>query len=386
MNATPTPPQLRFWPWFGLALAIRVAVVLVGLAMVPPGMDLKTDNPTPHRLQAHILETSARPIEPWFRFDSGWYQNIAENGYAGAADEGGRHGPEFLGPAFLPALPLCLAAAAAIGLNPYWTAMLLVNVAAAAGTTLLGRLAVRLTGDRNTGIRSFVLLSAYPASFFLSAPYNEAFGLLFNALALTAWLNRQAVRAGFFGALYSLARLTGISLGVAALGAWLCEDRSRSGFKRAAILAFGSFLGLALFCGYLHRTVGDAFAGVKLQEKWGRKNPALENLWLSVQSIYDPKLPHWGEGAVVLLFIVLGIRSWRKRGAFWGLVTLVPIGQMMISGTMLSAHRLILAALPGFIEMADLLRHPRAFRLVVALCLGLQLILLYRYMNWLFVG
>ena len=64
---------------------------------------------------------------------------------------------------------------------------------------------------------------------------------------------------------------------------------------------------------------------------------------------------------------------------------LVPIGQMMISGTMLYAHRLILA-LPGFIEADAASAIPGRFGWWWRPASGYQLILLYRYMNWLFVG
>jgi hypothetical protein len=85
-------------------------------------------------------------------------------------------------------------------------------------------------------------------------------------------------------------------------------------------------------------------------------------------------------------FTILGIRAWVKRGAFWGILTLVPIGQMMISGTFLSGHRVVLAALPGFIELADLLRNRLAFRVVVVGFAYIQFELLNRYVHWIFAG
>ena len=62
---------------------------------------------------------------------------------------------------------------------------------------------------------------------------------------------------------------------------------------------------------------------------------------------------------------------------------------MFASGTLLSGHRLILAALPGFLELADLpSMHPGA-RLFFATLLGFafaQLLLLNRYVHWIFAG
>jgi hypothetical protein len=388
MTSLPPVPLLRFWPIFLIALAIRIVIVLIGavLGSTPPDIRPK-DDPGSQELRERIDAGSARVIEPWYRWDAGWYINIATNGYSKAGNNQGK-----LGPAFLPALPFCFAAAEFLGFNPYWAGLLIVNLAASAGSAVFARVAIRLTGDINLGIRAFVLLLMFPSSFFFSAPYNEAFGLLFTALALSAWLQERPVRAGFYAALGSLARLTGVALGVASLGAWLMKDRTKNGFKRAAILAFGSFFGLVLFWGYLGVVVGDPLAGIKAHQSWGRKELSIWNPWLSIQSLFDPEMPRrgeaivWGEVIAALAFAILGIRAWIKRGAFWGILTLVPTCQMMMSGTFLSGDRLVLAALPGFIEMADLLRQRLAFRAVVVFFALTQFVLLNRYVHWIFAG
>jgi hypothetical protein len=371
----------RFLPLFAVALAVRFAVVVLGIVLASRPPDPYQDPKTPRQFRDEINARGAAVIEPWYRYDALWLVNIAENGYAKAEDAGGK-----LGPAFLPAMPAIMAAADAVGLNPFWTALLLANILGAAGTAVLARVAVRLTGDRATGARTFVLLLAFPTSFFFSAPYSESFGLLFTALALAAWLDRKAGRAAVFAALASLARMTGVAVGVAALAGWLCDDRTRAGFRRAALLAAGSFGGLLLFWIYLSVAVGDPFAGLKNQAAWGRHGLALVNVRYAIESVYDPDVPHWGEAFVVLVFALLGIRAWVKRGTFWGVLTLVPVAQMILSGTFLSAHRLILAALPGFIELADVLKNRLLFRIVVAGCAIAQFVLLNRYVHWLFAG
>jgi hypothetical protein len=58
----------------------------------------------------------------------------------------------------------------------------------------------------------------------------------------------------------------------------------------------------------------------------------------------------------------------------------------MLSGTLLSGHRVVLACLPAFIELADLLRNRLAFRVVATGCAIAQFILLNRYVHWLFAG
>jgi hypothetical protein len=390
----------RFWPLFAVALAARLGVVALGIALIPvqPARPVRVlgiavagfpadlrpaseANPGAEETRQAILNGPARIIEPWYRWDAGWMARIAREGYAGARDPGGQ-----VGSAFMPILPGSMAAAGALGLDPFWAGLLLANLAGAAGTAVLARVAARLTGDRGVGFRTFVLLLVFPTAFFFSAPYNESFGLLFTALALSAWLDRKAARAGVFALFGSQARMTGVAVGAAALAGWACDDRTRTGLRRAVLVAAGSFGGLLLFWAYLGWAVGDPLACLKSHSAWGRRPLALSNVWYSIESIYDPELPHWGEAFLVFLFGLLGVRAWRRRGAFWGVLTLVPVAQMALSGTFLSAHRVVLACLPAFIEMADLLRNRLYFRLVVGAFAFAQFVLLNRYVHWLFAG
>lgn len=391
-HVNPTVSLPRFWPLFLLALLVRTGVVALGIALgtLPPDLRPR-DDPASVELREQILASSARAIEPWYHWDAGWYVDLAKNGYAHPASA-----ERQMRTAFLPALPACMAAAIALGINPYWSGLLAANLAAAAGIAVFARLAAALTEDRGTGLRAYVLLQAYPAALFLSAPYNEAFGLLFTTLALQAWLQRRPIRAGLFATLCSLSRLTGISLGVAAIASWLLDDRGRSGLLRAVLFALGSFLGLILFWAYLGWAVGDPLVGLKVQEYWGRKSLSPWNPWYSVCSIVDRDIYRHGEAfeglgfaveaGTALMFSLLGLRAWMKRGAFWGIVTLVPIAQLVMSGSFLSTHRLLLAGLPAFIEMAELMRNRLVFRVFVTVFVCLQFVLLNRFAHWRFAG
>lgn len=375
------PPSPRFLPLLVVALAVRFGTVALGsvLAYLPP--DPHTDPHTPTHFRTELLSSTARVIEPWYHFDALWLMNVARNGYGEARDEGGR-----LGVAFMPAMPVTLALGELLGLNPFWFGLIVANVCGAIGAAVLSRVAARELNDPAAGWRTLALLLAFPTAFFFSTPYNESFGLLFTALALAAWQTQRPVLAGFSAMGGSLARMTGVSLGVAAVLDWL-TTRERRELGRAVAVAAGSFAGLVLFWCFLWWAVGDPFAGLKSQVKWGREELSWKNPFRTIESIYDPQLPHYGEAVVVFGFAVLGVRAWRKRGVFWGVATLLPVGQMFASGTLLSGHRLILAALPAFIELADLLRTRQT--LLVATLLGFafaQRLLLNRYVHWQFAG
>ncbi len=381
--ASPVP---RFLPLFTVALLVRLSTLALGtgLATLPP--DPHSDPKTPVQFRDELLSTSARVLEPWYRFDALWLANVARNGYANARDEGGR-----LGVAFLPALPATMAAGEALGLNLFWVGVVASNVFGAAGAAVFARVAARQL-DSAGGWRALALLLAFPTAFFFSAPYNESFGLFFTAAALSAWqLNRPAL-AGLGALGGSFARMTGVALGVAATVDWLRSPK-RAEFARALAVALGSFAGLALFWTFLWMVVGDPFAGLKSQPMWGRRGLSVWNPVYALESIYDPNLPrpegarHFAWDAVAVFgFTLLGLRSWWKRGAFWGVLVLVPIAQMFASGTLLSGQRLVLAALPAFIELADLLRR-RVPLFAVLLGFGYtQVLLLNRFVHWQFAG
>jgi hypothetical protein len=385
MSAPLSPPPClgpRFLPLFLVALGARVGTVALGalLATTPPHIEPPFD-PDVAAVNARLTGANTRPIEPWYRWDGRWVANVALNGYAGASDRGGK-----LGVAFMPAVPATLALGDLLGVNPYWFALVVVNVAGAAGAAMFARVAARQLDDAAAGWGALALLLTFPTAFFFSAPYNESFGLLFTALALAAWQTNRPAAAGLSAAGGSLARMTGPALGVAALVDWL-GTRDRTKLPRALAVALGSFCGLALFWVYLWCAVGDPFAGLKSQAAWGRPELSWKNPLLALRSVYDPVVTHWGEAVVVFGAAALGVRAWVKNGAFWGVIVLVPVAQMFLSGTFLSAHRVILAALPAFIELADLLRSNRARLYGVAVGFGMvQFVLLNRYVHWQFAG
>jgi hypothetical protein len=366
---------------------VRVVTVLLGwaLAALPP--DPFTDPNTPAEFRAE-LDATARPLEPWFRFDAMWHANVARHGYAEATGDGGRYGV-----AFHPVVPGIMAAADAVGVNMFWAIMLAANLTGAAGAAVFARVAARLLNDPSAAWRALALLLAFPTALFYSAPYHESFGLLFAALTLGAWQADRSARTMLFAFVGSLSRFTGVALGAAAVADWLtrCE---RKGLARAAGVAVASVAGVLAFWCVLWVAVGDPLAGVKSQRHWGRPPLSWRNPLLAIESINDPVRRErgeaalaYGEAAITLGAIILGIRAWRTRGAFWGVATLVPVAIVVTSGSLLSAHRILLACLPAFIELADLLRGRRLpFAVVLAVFVSAQLHLLNRFVHWQFAG
>ena len=137
MTSVPVDDVPRFRSLFAIALGVRALLVVIGLvlATLPPAVPPRADGIS-DRLHDRLVSGPGRVIEPWYRWDAVWYAAIAENGYTATENHSGQRGV-----AFQPGLPLCMAAAAAIGIDPFWAALVLVNVAAAAGFATFARVA-----------------------------------------------------------------------------------------------------------------------------------------------------------------------------------------------------------------------------------------------------
>ena len=144
---SPTDPTPRFWPLFAIALACgSPSCVLLGLVRPRPGRPIRLPGPAdadalPRPEIVASLRAGDRAVVPLRRV---WFANVALNGYASGRRARGSH----LGAAFMPAMPATMAAADALGLNPFWAGLLAANLVAAAGTAVFARVAARLTDDR----------------------------------------------------------------------------------------------------------------------------------------------------------------------------------------------------------------------------------------------
>jgi hypothetical protein len=372
----------RFWPLFAVALAVRLVVLLVGVLVAHQHPDAKPPESFIAVQYAEVDRAAAWPVEPWYRADALWILHVGTHGYANSAGPDGQHGA-----AFLPLLPALIALASALGLNVYWVGVVVPNLAAAAGMAVFARLAAKITGDRAAAIRAFVLLNAFPSALFFSAPYQESFGLLFTALALDAWYDGKSARAGLFAGVACLARLTGVTIGAAALAAWLIDGpRTRGGLFRALAVVTGCAVGVLVGWAVMWWTLGDPFAATKAHAAWGRLSPSPWNIPLAFRSVANPQSPQWFALGMVLFVSAGGVVAWVRRGTFWGLVALLPAVQLASTGTFLSGHRVMLAALPAFVELASLVRNRMAFAALVAAFALVQLVLVKTYVLWGFAG
>ncbi|MEU6013543.1 glycosyltransferase family 39 protein [Streptomyces sp. NPDC047515] len=211
------------------------------------------------------------------RWDSVWYQRIAENGYGYTVTlpNGGVH-PDLAFFPLLPALeravaeltPLSLAGA---GLLVAWIASLL----AAWGIFAVG---ARLYG-RRTGVVLAALWGVYPTAFVQSMAYTETLFTAFAAWALYAVLTRRWIVAGALCVLAGLTRPSAAAL-IAALAitaaATLVHEyragRTDGIVRRNARMLAGvalAPLGWLAYVLFVAVRQGSPFAYFDVQAQWG---------------------------------------------------------------------------------------------------------------------
>ncbi|MDX6664568.1 MAG: hypothetical protein QOG68_774 [Solirubrobacteraceae bacterium] len=194
-------------------------------------------------------------VAPAARWDSVWYLQIAQHGYADTTHA-----------AFFPLYPLLARVVGA----PFGSALvggLLVSFAASiAALALLHRLALLELGAAPARAAVW-LLACFPTAFFLSAVYAEA---LFLALALGSVYAARTGSWGWAGALGGLAATTR-SAGVLLLVAlvllwWTRSERRRDDLANLLWVP----VGLAAYCVGLALAGLDGMAPFHAQEQWFR--------------------------------------------------------------------------------------------------------------------
>lgn len=277
-------PRVITWPrasWPALlALGLASRLLVVSLGMLAPlgspdewsagGWD-RSQVRAFADIEAELATALRRPLTPWYRWDAFWYLKIARSGYEFSPDRESSA-------AFMPLLPLIMAAGSAVGLDIFWVGSIVSNLAFSLGLVAFGRTAARVTGDDGTAWRSCLLLITFPTSFFFSAPYHESLGFGLSAWATWAWIERRPLAAAAFLPLSTASRLACVSTSVAIVAEWF-DDLVHRRKPRAwawPVAAAGA-IGLVSFFSYLGVHLGDPFAHLKAHKAWGRK-PGLHGL------------------------------------------------------------------------------------------------------------
>lgn len=191
-------PALRAAFKVFLVFRILTAIIAVGSSGVIP-LHIDWANQPVYNLHENIAFTSQglirSALEPWYRWDTGWFIQIAYGGYTSNS----------LSIAFGPLYPVLIRAIAPFTGQDYLLASLLIsNVSCFILLILLYKLVEPDFGKRTAHLTLWVYMAS-PAAYYLLAGYTES---LFLMLVLGAWLSTQRKRYILAGLLACLAALT----------------------------------------------------------------------------------------------------------------------------------------------------------------------------------
>lgn len=386
MNGQPAPPPpatmssrttaMPWWAWLGVPLlawaASRAFVTAVGMiASLTFG-------------RAEVgLDQAVSPVLGLFgSWDTTWYLDIARRGYA---FDVGQVGEVFTNVAFFPLVPLVMAGALAIGLNPFWVAVIAAN-----GMFLVALVALfNLTRDRfghDMAVRATWVLALAPPAVAASMAYTEGLALGLAVLAgYLAWKGRFGW-AGSVAAIAVLTRPTGVLAVVpVVMLAWYAGDEGRRARLVRAVLP--AAVVMAAFLGYMQFRQGAWSLPLQAQAAWGRGQlgvgllsllpadlgQALGGLFggdligsrdlLGKETIAELSGLSVGDWSAVLrdvafgvLYVFLLARLWRREGGLrspWVLYAFLVLVIPLSSGSVTSLARLGLLAYPLAWPMAE---------------------------------
>jgi hypothetical protein len=141
-------------------------------------------------------------IEPWHRWDTGWYLKIALNGYA--SDDGSI--------IFAPLYPVLTKIAGALVGDILLGALIVSNLACLGFLIILYKLIYQQTPSNRTATTSLLLLVSFPTAFYLLAGYTESLFLFFVAGAFFTARKNKWWLAAICAALATLTRIQGCVL------------------------------------------------------------------------------------------------------------------------------------------------------------------------------
>lgn len=337
-------------------------------------------------------------LEAWKRWDSAHYLNIAENGYAGAIENG-----EHIFLVFYPLYPWLIKALSILIKDLRLCGIVISVISYGIGSVFLYKIVKSELGEK-AAENALMLISVFPFAFFFGSIATESLFLAITAAFFYYLRKHDWQMAAFLGFLACLTKVQGLLLAFAVLvelfyfkrGIKLIRERKwKSFFKRiiypgciAALMLFG--FGIYLFINY--SVEGDPFRFMYYQRNhWGNglcfpwetigyvKDNALRNWNTSIgMSLWVPELLLF---AVYILAIVYGFV--RKLRPMYMIYLIVFFLLTYSSTWLISGGRYTLSALPVFMLAGDwTARHEKWKLPSVLFSAMLMIVYMIGYYSW----
>ena len=367
------------WP---IVVVTRLSILLVGyLAVVSIGYP---EGAPPIRVSDN--EAFNLPL----RWDTGWYLNIAMEGYYWEAENEGQQNIAFfpgyplvtegvatlLGAQAVFRPPLDRPPAEAIAQLQYLflgSALLVSLVSFGWGMVWLYRL-TREYLDEPATRAALLLMAAYPFAVFFSAAYTESLMLLAVAASFYQFRHEKWASAAAWGLLAGLCRPNGFllagPLAVIALTQFLARraaGETTGALKRHVLVALTvasmPVIGTLLYCAFIYTLTGDPLAWREAHTAWGRSYTGFPTLMTPLESITQRGVVEYTSaqpietlnalGAVLACALIWPVT--RRFGPEYGVFMLLNVGPPLLFGGFLSMGRVTSLLFPMFMYLAAVL-------------------------------
>jgi hypothetical protein len=381
----------RLWPWSDVLIPWVVTRVL--LLFAGWFANYFVANPQYGDLTSVARGWQFSPIkvlDMWGRWDSGWYLDIAVNGYS-------LRGPietTQSNVAFFPLYPFSIRALLLLFPESLRTpelalfiGVVLSNIMFLLALFMLYRLALLLVNDRAVAQRTMWYTVLFPAGFFFATAYTEATFLLFTVAMFYAALRRAWWAAGILGALATLTRPSGILLAVPL--AWMYGEAIEWKFRQIRWNSLWIALLPLVFVGFmisLQPVTGDWIAPLRSQEAW---SSTLAAPWTTIFAPEIGVVPYITRIEQILLFgaiLLTGVALIKLPSKALGLYVLLLIVAMLTKGQLLATIRYLGTAFPIFIALALLGKYPTFDRVVLIGSAATQVLLMAAWTRFYWVA
>jgi hypothetical protein len=368
------------------SVLFRVAVYLLAIAHLSV-----MSNETEWLGYDHFLRT-------WTRWDAHHYINLAENGYAGAVEDGNHL---FL--VFYPLLPWVLRTMHLV-IDDYRLCGIILNLICFSIGNLYFYLLAKDTFGEKAGKNAVLFLAIFPFGFFFGSVMTESLFLMLSAMFLYYLRKHKWWRVALIGFLACLTKVQGccLAFAVAAELLWTCggfrmlfSGRFKEFGRKIAVPALISSLmvfGFLIYLGINYAVEGDPFRFMYYQRThWYH---TFVPLWRTLTDYVVRALTYtslsmrfcvWIPGLIVFVLWMVSIVYGMVRkmpSAF--VVYMVALWVVTFSTNwILSGGRYALCALPCFMLLGDWLTRHEKWRIPLAAVSSMLFII---YMTGYFLG
>ena len=337
-------------------------------------------------------------LEAWKRWDSAHYINIAENGYAGAIENG-----EHIFLVFYPLYPWLMRLVYAIFGDFRLCGIFISVVSYALGSVFFYKITKREMGDE-TAENALIMISVFPFAFFFGSIATESLFFAVTAAFFYYLRKHNWSKVAFLGFLACLTKVQGLLLAFAVLvelfyfkrGFALIRKRDwKSLFRRIiypGMVAATMLSGFVIYLLINFAVEGDPFKFMYYQSShWGN---GLCPIWKTFRYVKEYALDNWhtstGMGLwlpellLFILYLAAIIYGVRKKLRPMYMIYLIAFFLLTYSSTwLISAGRYTLSALPLFMLAGQWCREHQRWKLPLMLFSAmLMMIYMTGYYTW----